>query len=362
MRLTALSGAGSKGPACFLLDQQGRRLLFDLGEGPDRGVRPNLTGVGMIDAVLLSHRHADHAGALDMLPVLGSPPVHATALVRALPGPALPPGADLPLRGMCQIAGLTITTGRAGHAPGGVWLHVAGDGDVLYLGDHCQDSPLWAFDPPPPAGLVILDASYGADDRPATVGRAGVLAAARRGPLLLPAPAGGRSLEMALWLARQGVTNIALCPEGLAVFDQLLSQGGDMVHAEAMADLRRLRTAVRLLTPACAPAGVMIAATPNGDGGLAASLLARWVGQSEVAILFTGYLAAGTPARHLTDSGRAQNLRWNVHPRRSEALALVRALGARSVLPAFGPADDLAGWQRDLAPAAVGFGPFTGAV
>jgi len=357
MRLTALSGAGSKGPACFLMERAGQRWLFDLGEGPDAGVRPDLSGVGMVDAVLLSHRHADHAGALDLVAQLGTPPVHATALLRALPGPALPAGLDLPLSGTMTLAGVPVTTGRAGHAPGGIWLHVGVDGGVLYLGDHCQDSPLWAFDPPPPAGIVIFDASYGADDRPAESGRAVVLAAVQRGPVLLPAPAGGRAIEMALWLARQGVTSIALCPDTLAVLEVLLIHGDEMFRPGVMPELRHLRSMARPLTPDTPPEGAMIAATPNGDGGLAARLIDLWQAHPAIAILFTGYLAAGTPARHLTASGRAQFVRWNVHPRRAEALALLRSLTPRQVLPAFGPASDLPGWQRDLAPIHVGFGP-----
>ncbi|WP_281262074.1 hypothetical protein [Azospirillum thermophilum] len=32
-RLTAVSGVGAKGPACFLVEAAGRRLLLDLGRG-----------------------------------------------------------------------------------------------------------------------------------------------------------------------------------------------------------------------------------------------------------------------------------------------------------------------------------------
>src|SRR6185437_10256245 len=108
-RVTAISGLGGKSPACFLVETGGRRLLLDLGEGPDPGVRPNLEGVGQIDAVLLSHSHRDHAGALDLLPQIGDPPVYASAIVAARLGrPEIRP---LPLAGSVGILGVTVRTG-----------------------------------------------------------------------------------------------------------------------------------------------------------------------------------------------------------------------------------------------------------
>ena len=41
----------------------------------------DVSAVGEVDAVLLSHAHRDHAGALGLLVKLGSPPVYATETV-----------------------------------------------------------------------------------------------------------------------------------------------------------------------------------------------------------------------------------------------------------------------------------------
>jgi hypothetical protein len=70
-------------------------------------------------------------------------------------------------------------------------------------------------------------------------------------------------------------------------------------------------------------------------------------------IVFTGYLPPGTPAERLTKSGRGVYIRWNVHPRLSDNVALARAVGAQKVMPAFGGPKHAADWQLAFAPAEV---------
>src|ERR1700685_2103097 len=96
--LRLLPGGGAKGPACFLLEAAGKRLMLDLGEGPPPGLFPKVDDIGPIDALGLSHGHRDHVGGLSPVPKLGNPPVYATEIVlRALPDGAA--GRSLPVRG-----------------------------------------------------------------------------------------------------------------------------------------------------------------------------------------------------------------------------------------------------------------------
>src|SRR5688572_3704882 len=151
-KLTAISGVGAKGPACFLVETERARLMLDLGYGPAPDQWPDVSRVGRVDALLLSHGHRDHAGALKLVQRIGNPALHATRSVLARLGRE---GAALPPSGMARVGGVTVRTGRNGHAPGGVWLHLdIGDG-LLYTGDYSVESPIYAYDAPPPASTLV---------------------------------------------------------------------------------------------------------------------------------------------------------------------------------------------------------------
>jgi Cft2 family RNA processing exonuclease len=328
-RVTAISGLGGKSPACFLVETGARRFLLDLGEGPDPGVRPDLDGVGRVDAMLLSHSHRDHAGALDLLPQIGHPPVYASAIVAARLGRAdLRP---LPLAGSADILGVIVTTGRNGHAPGGLWIHFGIGRGLLYMGDHSIESAVYAFDPPPAAGTIILDASYGDADVALADQAAALENMLDTANALLPVPADGRGPEIALHLARRGLDlrlddSLRASLERLAWEERAALRDG---VADALAAIASTAGAID------GPQGVMLAAPADASRGEAARLMAQWQDDAKPAILFTGYLPAQTQAGRLLARGRAQSLRWNVHPRLSDNAALVRSVGAACVIPAF---------------------------
>ena len=73
----------------------------------------------------------------------------------------------LPIGGTTDVLGIAITTGRNGHAPGGVWLHFGVDGGFLYTGDYSTESMLYAYDPPgKAAATVLIDCSYADYQKP----------------------------------------------------------------------------------------------------------------------------------------------------------------------------------------------------
>src|SRR5579871_4097299 len=202
-RLHVVSGLGPKEPAAFVVEADGRRLLLDCGEGPEPGRLPDFAAIGRIDAVIVSHSHKDHIGALRLLDRIGAPPVYATEPVaRRLPGGIT--ARPIPIRGRARVAGIEIETGPNGHAPGGVWVRLAiGDG-LLYMGDHSVESSVYIFATPPSTATAIFDASYGDAEATQDGQRAALADIASEGPVLLPVPADGRGPEIAIFLQAAG--------------------------------------------------------------------------------------------------------------------------------------------------------------
>lgn len=335
-RLVALSGWGVKGPACFLLEMDGRRLLLDLGEGPDAGRRPHLGGVGKVDAILISHGHPDHVGALDLAGEIGDPPVHATAPVRALAGEErLKTAQELPFGGVVTVAGLAIETGPAGHAPGAVWMRIGGEGGLLYTGDFSAESALFPSQLPPRAAALVCDASYGDAGEPLDVQAAELVEQVRERPLLLPAPPAGRALEMALAFQRAGVP-VSLCAGTRKVARVMTEHPATAVPPLADWPARLLETTAELTADSPA-AGAMIVAGAQADRGLSAALAERFAETGEADIVFTGHVAEGSGAERLLKAGQARMRRWNVHPTRDGLAELVAAVAPEVMLPAFLP-------------------------
>ncbi|MBL3577665.1 MBL fold metallo-hydrolase [Rhodovulum sulfidophilum] len=314
-RLTAISGLGRKSAAIFLIEMSGRRVLFDLGDGLEPGDRPDLTGIGRVDAVVLSHAHEDHAGALDRLDEVGDPPVLATARTLGFLPERLRAGRArvLPERGRVDLMGLDLTLGRAGHAPGGVWLHVATPaGGLLYTGDICPEAPRLPVDPLPEAATLVLDASYG-DREGRLADQIAAMARAAAAGAVLCCPAAGRGADMVAALAGAG-----LCVATDAV-----------IGREVAAATGTLPEIVDAAT--ARPDRAIVCVSSNAERGLAAELL----GREGFRFVFSSHVPDGTPARRMLDAGQALWLPWNVHPTLPDLLALVRTTGARRVLPAF---------------------------
>ena len=331
-KLSIISGVGGKLPAAFLFETGTKRILLDLGEGPEAGVLPDLTGIGRIDAIALSHAHIDHAGGLVLRGEIGNPPVYATAETwRQIPATKVPPEDRrvLPLSGAATIEGVPATIGRCGHAPGGIWLHFAEDGGFLYTGDWSVESTVFPFDPPPRSALVVTDASYG--DRASTLeDQIRAIAEAARGGAVLCVPAFGRGPEMALRLAGLGLTP-RLCPRIRAEAHNLIADRSGLA-TPGVADALVALLAASSNDPVT-PNDIVIATEANAESGMSAELLSRRA--EGFRFLFSGHVPPGTPAASLIAAGEARWLPWNVHPRLDDTLALADEIGARTVVAAF---------------------------
>jgi Cft2 family RNA processing exonuclease len=348
--LRLISGVGGKAPACFLIEAHGRRLLLDLGEGPPAGRLPDLNGIGKIDALILSHSHKDHSGGLGLLEKIGSPPVYATETVaRTLPD--IVTRRTLPVAGQTDVLGITVETGRNGHAPGGIWLRFAINGGLLYTGDFSTESILYAYDPPQrSAAIALVDCSYGDYRTPLAECWSAFAPFVARPPLLLPVPPNGRGPEIALALLRHGIDEIYVDDAMRDALQRLCGKDGVSLRAGLSEEIGRLAGSVR---PIDGARGIMLAGAADGASGASAQLIVQLENRPEVTILFTGYINPRTPAERLSKSGRAQTMRWNVHPLLRDVVTLVQTVRAQTVIPAFCDRAELPALAAALAPARV---------
>jgi metallo-beta-lactamase family protein len=257
-----LGAAGTVTGSRFLVEAAGRRVLVDAGlfqglkEYRLRNWAPFPVPPSEIDAVVLTHAHIDHAGALPLLVRSGfRGEAYCTPATADLARILLPDSARLqeeearfanekgysrhapaalPLYGLADatqaltrlralrygkareiVPGFTLTFSRAGHILGSAsaLLGVAdGGGDplrVLFSGDLGRyDAPILPDpEPPPDADYLVVESTYGdrahpPDTAAAELEREVLAAVARGGAIVIPAFAVGRTQEV-LYLLRE---------------------------------------------------------------------------------------------------------------------------------------------------------------
>lgn len=174
MKLFIAGGVGEHGRSCFMVQSDTMSFLVDCGKMADtpEDPYPRLT-TGMIktiDAVFLTHSHADHTGSLPWLFENGfdGTVIAADGTLRQLPFDVKNSAAlnEICPTGSGHFRNLSIGWGRSGHCAGSVWYLFSENQKTIFLsGDYTEDTLVYAFDPimGMTADLAVLDCVYGYD-------------------------------------------------------------------------------------------------------------------------------------------------------------------------------------------------------
>ena len=377
MNITFLGGADEVGASSILIEIGGCRLLVDAGIRPTPKARWGLAGdqlpdleqiarSGGIDAILVTHAHTDHTGALELV-IERYPhvPVYATpvtiALTRVLHQDArrimqmrLDEEGELPLydevattrlmnafkpvqlnQPLALAPGLTATFFLAGHIAGAAMIGLSSsDGRILISGD-ISISPQRTVDGArPPAfapDILILESTYGgrlhanrhAEERRLVETVTAVTEAG--GKVLIPAFALGRAQEILLTLGeyqRRGELAAvpiwadgmvrAICQAYSDFPDALplpLQEQGATFYTERIQPVAS--TAQRNALIWEPGAAVIVASSGMLAGGPSLAYARALAGQPQHAILLTGYPDEESPGRRLQEM--AQRGRGTLH-------------------------------------------------
>ncbi len=377
MNITFLGGADEVGASSILIEIGGCRLLVDAGIRPTPKARWGLAGdqlpdleqiarSGGIDAILVTHAHTDHTGALELV-IERYPhvPVYATpvtiALTRVLHQDArrimqmrLDEEGELPLydevatarlmnafkpvqlnQPLALAPGLTATFFLAGHIAGAAMIGLSSsDGRILISGD-ISISPQRTVDGArPPAfapDILILESTYGgrlhanrhAEERRLVETVTAVTEAG--GKVLIPAFALGRAQEILLTLGeyqRRGELAAvpiwadgmvrAICqaysdfPDALPL--PLQEQGATFYTEQIQPVASTAQRNALIWEPGAA---VIVASSGMLAGGPSLAYARALAGQPQHAILLTGYQDEESPGRRLQEM--AQRGRGTLH-------------------------------------------------
>lgn len=339
MKLRFLGGAREVGRSAILVND---RLLLDYGMAPGN---PPAYPVGDVapEAVVVSHGHLDHIGALPTL-LSGNdrPPIHWTPPTRELAltlcrdtlklhgGTYDCPFTEVEVGRMTQVskehgygetfeaAGHKLTFYNAGHIPGSAHVLVDdGETTLLYTGDfHTEDTRLLSGTTDrPDADVVLCESTYSDvdhDPREEVERRfaESVKNTVREGgTVVVPAFAIGRTQELLHVCEAHGIDCYV---DGMGKYiTQMLRSYPEYVRDET--DLKNAKSNARFVTgkngqrKRIARKNTVIVTTSGMlTGGPAMTYVPEIRTHPVNKLTFTGYQVEGTPGRELLEHGRAE--------------------------------------------------------
>jgi Cft2 family RNA processing exonuclease len=368
MNLTFLGGADEVGASGTLIETAGRRILVDCGIRPSPKAQAGLAAdqlpdlsllEGGLDAILVTHAHTDHTGALELVlerypdvPIYATAPTLALTRVlhqdsRRIMQSRLDEEGELPLfddvavqRLMSAMVpvpfktrltvadGLAVTFFPAGHIAGAAMLGLESPAGSLLISGDISISPQRTVDGArPPAfrpDVFIVESTYGgrlhanraAQERKLVETVAQVTAAG--GKVLIPAFALGRAQEILLILdeyqRRGDLPAVPVWADGMVraicqaypsfgealplALQERLGTGNPFFNANIRPVASAEQRNAILWNPGPA---VIVASSGMLAGGPSLSYARALAGKPEHAILLTGYQDEESPGRRLQE-------------------------------------------------------------
>ena len=320
MELIIAGGVGEHGRNCFLVQGKTSCFLVDCGKMADtpEDPYPRLTReqISGLDAVFLTHSHADHTGALPWLYKNG---FQGTVIATAETLSQLPFAVresrtleELCLDGAGQLQSLYIQWGRSGHCVGSVWYHFTEHGkSVFFSGDYTEDTQVYVCDPirGQHADLAVLDCAYGLDETPYEAVCDRLIRDTKKllsdhKLLLFPVPKYGRGLEL-LKLFSDQLSSVSYYADALFLQNLAEQDAGGFWYRP-----------VKINAPVCPydgqTQGIVFVSDPQLRDAAAQNTAEQVLSLGGAAVM-TGTLETGSYSENLFQQGKMALLRYPVH-------------------------------------------------
>jgi len=339
LRIRLLGGARKIGASAILLDTGKYKILLDYGSSPSKNPDfPLPVSPYEIDAIILSHAHIDHSGAIpilyrgakgpllittpltlelsdllinDMIKINGDKLPFTKREVQKMMEHALPIHYNEPIE---LFDGIVVTLRNAGHVPGSASIEIEIDGKkIWYTGDiNLTDTRLLeSGDVVRDADYVIMESTYAYKDHPNRKQEekrfySTVKELVEDGyTVLIPSFAVGRSQEVMciLWhygfdgrtaldgMAQTATSIFLSYPEYLRDYLELKYSAR---HVKWMRSKGQRRKMLKRPGAVISPAGMF-------SGGWSEWYLKQIYGRENAAIIFVSYQVPGTVGRKILD-------------------------------------------------------------
>jgi putative mRNA 3-end processing factor len=342
MKLEFLGAMGCVGASGVLVEENNDKIVLDYGIKP-REIPPKFPlPVEKPKAVLLSHSHLDHCGAVPLLVKKYSTPIYALDVTRDLTELLLEDsikvsreeGVELPFNEFdikqtiknfvfvdynkpFKIGNFKVTYFDAGHIPGSAMIFVEGEKtNVLYTGDFndintrllekCEDDL-------PKVKNLIIESTYADREHPDRKREEKELVKmieetiSDNQPAIVAAFAVGRAQEILLILAKYGVS-YPIFMDGMAKkattiinrYKKYLREPEDLEEALKLVTYVKGRMRRRLVKEAAC----IITTSGMLTGGPVVKYIEKLHKKDRASLILTGWQIEGTPGRILLETGR----------------------------------------------------------